>query len=47
MKKIVDFENHWRFRLNCLGKGITLVSIKQDTIRTPKNVDNIIKLKDN
>ena len=40
--KIVEFENHRRFTLRCLSKGITPVNIKlKSTFRTPQNYEII------
>ena len=37
--KMVDFQNHRRFTLRCLSKGITQVSIKlKSTVKTPKGI---------
>ena len=37
--KMVDFQNHRRFMLRCLSKGITPVSIKlKTTVKTPKGI---------
>ena len=37
--KMVDFENHRRFTLRCLGKDLIPVSIKlKTTVKTPKGI---------
>ena len=37
--KMADFQNHRRFTLRCLSKGITPISIKpKTTVKTPKGI---------
>ena len=47
VKKIEDFENHRRFILRCLGKGITPVILKQEHHQYTQCLKLLEKLKDN
>ena len=45
VRKIMDFSNHRRFMLRCLGAGITPISVRlKNTIRMSRSFDIIRKV---